>query len=405
MKGDAMGNSKNAPDSSERQREIAMRFERAVFLIGVGLRDKEIACERNPHAYPYSENFRHGLGIFAALAAEFGEDESSLATLNESGFIREQCGMDVRSWADGWSKEAREAVHSCKYADYGPLAAVDDGFFSRTDDCIDLVIYAEDDVLGGFQERRVYEYLRAGTQEQYVLGRAFLLQHPLLSWNEYHNLKAGVLDLGGESFGEGEACTVEMEWMSGLAELAFEKPPDGARVCPHCGWTMTLRGMQPSCSSPACIDPIPDFLSLGKVSRESMRLNRGVMRYIAGPGALENRIAEAASNVGLAYEMWPQKDLCDVLVTLPDGTTLALDAKDYCNPVRLGRQIGSDCMRELLDVDEGLYVVPDETARRHPGFVAVCNNALSGKPGYSCVTFSALCRRMKEATAGGCKHA
>ena len=396
-----MHDNKNACDSDDRRQEIAMRFERAVFLIGVGLRDKDASYERNPHEYPYSESFRHGLGIFAALCAEFGEEASVLATLSESSFIRYQCTKDVADWSDGWLSEAREAVRGCKYAKYGPLASVEDGFFSPTEECFDLIMHAEDDVLGGFQERSVYEYLIGGTQEQYVVGRRFLLRHPLLDWDDYHNLRAGVWKLGDDPLDKGEASAVDPEWMSGLVEIAYEEPPDDAKLCPRCGWSMTRRGIQTFCSTRACVDPTPDFESLDDIPHRSMRLNRGVMRYITVPGALELRIAQAAKEAGLEYVLWPDKDVCDIQIESPDGVRLAIDAKDYCSPTRLARQIAGDRMKDLLCADEGLYVIPDETRRKHPGFEAICNNALSGKHGYSCVSFGALVRRMRQMAEGG----
>lgn len=110
--------------------------------------------------------------------------------------------------------------------------------------------------------------------------------------------------------------------------MVYEPVPGAAKVCPNCGWTMTMRGKQPHCSSATCAKAVTgDFDKLDSVAHDAFRLSRGVMHYISSPGKLELAIAEAAAGLGLKYEMWPLKDTCDILIHLPDGRQLAVDAK------------------------------------------------------------------------------
>lgn len=96
--------------------------------------------------------------------------------------------------------------------------------------------------------------------------------------------------------------------------MAYEPVPGAAKVCPNCGWTMTMRGKQPHCSSATCAKAVTgDFDKLDSVAHDAFRLSRGVMHYISSPGKLELAIAEAAAGLGLKYEMWPLKDTCDIL--------------------------------------------------------------------------------------------
>lgn len=158
-----------AAEAAGKARDIANRFETAVFLIAYGIAEKDGLYEADPHRYPYSQAFRHGMNILAALCAECSDDaEELLPTFNESDFIRNSAASDVREWTARWRDECREAVEGCRSIEIGPLASVDGDYFAATSECYEVLRFAENDLLGGHQERRVYEFLRAGTQEQYA---------------------------------------------------------------------------------------------------------------------------------------------------------------------------------------------------------------------------------------------
>ena len=398
-----MTKSTGQPVRARTANKVLSRFETAVFLIGVGLREKDASYESDPHKYPYSENFRHGLNIFAALCAEFAKGNATdiLRGLNESGFVRDYCTRDVREWVEGWDEDARAQILGGGYAEIGPLAEVEEGFFVPTSECFDLIIHAENDTLGAYQERRVYEFLRAGSQEQYVFGRRMLARHPILSWDDYTMMKTGRYGFSADPLDQGESECIDQEWLATLLDMAYEDVLDGMKVCPHCGWTLGKRGRQPYCSSPGCEDGLPTSLdSLEDVEHGSVRLSRGVMHYISAPGNLEIAIAEMACNLGFGFEMWPLKDTCDLLIVLPDGTRLAIDAKAYGNAAKLAKEIRDDNLIGRVGADEFVYVVPDEAEKKHPGFCIECRQALSSKEGYDCITFKDLGRRLTKARKG-----
>lgn len=102
-----------AAEAAGKARDIANRFETAVFLISYGIAEKDGLYEADPHRYPYSQAFRHGMNILAALCAECSDDaEELLPTFNESDFIRNSAASDVREWTARWRDECREAVAS-----------------------------------------------------------------------------------------------------------------------------------------------------------------------------------------------------------------------------------------------------------------------------------------------------
>lgn len=220
-----------AAEAAGKARDIANRFETAVFLIAYGIAEKDGLYEADPHRYPYSQAFRHGMNILAALCAECSDDaEELLPTFNESDFIRNSAASDVREWTARWRDECREAVEGCRSIEIGPLASVDGDYFAATSECYEVLRFAENDLLGGHQERRVYEFLRAGTQEQYVYGRRMLIRHPLLTWNEYVRIKTGLALGDPDPLDQGEADTIDPVWLQEFVSMAYEPVPGAAGV-------------------------------------------------------------------------------------------------------------------------------------------------------------------------------
>ena len=379
--------------------DIKNRFETAVFLIAYGIAEKDDLYERDPHRYPYSSAFRHGLGILAALCAECSDcAKDLLPAFNESDFIRETAVLDVREWVPSWRVECKKALSESPMMEIGPLASVESGYFTATSECFDVLRFAEYDLMGGYQERKVYEFLRAGSQEQYVFGRRMLIRRPLLTWDEYVQIKTGVFLFAADPLDQGECACIDQEWLE-----AYEPVPGDAKMCPSCGWTMTMRGVQPHCSSPECAKAIgADFDSLDDVAHDAYRVVLGVMRYISSPGGLEMAIVEQVAELGLRYELWPLKDTCDVLVELPDGRRVAVDAKMYARPERLVREMESAAGIARVCADEVVYAVSDAAAQQRPGYCALCNSVLSDKDGYSCTTYRDFAKRLaKEAKEVG----
>lgn len=138
-----------AAEAAGKARDIANRFETAVFLIAYGIAEKDGLYEADPHRYPYSQAFRHGMNILAALCAECSDDaEELLPTFNESDFIRNSAASDVREWTARWRDECREAVEGCRSIEIGPLASVDGDYFAATSECYEVLRFAENDPLG-----------------------------------------------------------------------------------------------------------------------------------------------------------------------------------------------------------------------------------------------------------------
>ena len=191
----------------------------------------------------------------------------------------------------------------------GPLASVDGDYFRRDVGMLRGAALCGKRPLGRPSERRVYEFLRAGTQEQYVYGRRMLIRHPLLTWNEYVRIKTGS-PWATLTPRPGRSRHHRPGVVAGIRLHGLRTRPGAAKVCPNCGWTMmTMRGKQPHCSSATCAEAVSRrFRQAGqRRAHDAFRLSRGVMHYISSPKARVERPPRPQRALGLKYEMWPLK--------------------------------------------------------------------------------------------------
>lgn len=383
----------------DEQATLKERFSEAAFLIASGLRKREELFSIDPHRYPYTHDLRFGIAKFAALHMQYASDDHTklalLDSLSESRFIRSYCTNDLVTWIDGWHPAAREALADEPRLEFGPLADVGGDFFSITDDCEELLMSNGNGNLSDLHEHQVYSMLRASGQNGYTFGRAFLITHPILSYDELSCIRAGnltAIDIGPLSQSDG--YDINPIWLHSLIELAYESVPGNVRICPSCGWTMTLQQLQPICLSADCAKGIDaeTYKKLPEPTLGALRLKRGVMRFIAKPGKLELEIAQRVHNVNLPFELWPQLDLCDIFISMPDGRTIAIDAKDHKNLDSLVRQIKKDPMKEALQASTAIYVVPADTPAKR---LKAANTALEDAPGCLCMTPSQLTKLLK----------
>lgn len=390
--------------SEAEARAFCSRFDECVFLLAAGLRERDEQLEGDPAHYAYSGVLRHGLGMLAVLVAEAvgRERAAALSGLSETGFTRDWATRPVCEWARGWRAPYARAVEECRHYPYGPLVVVEGSCFALTEECLDVLCHAERDLVGGYEERVVFEYLRAGTQDEYVLGRRLLIRHPLLTRDEHARLMTMRAALGDDPLDQGEGLRASAEWVRGLVAIAYEEVPSGMRKCPRCGWSMGMRGRQVTCVSGSCVARAPrDVRSLPELPAGSWRLKRGVMGYVGLPGRLELDVAELARDGGLSFRLWPGMDACDVEVTLRDGRRVAVDAKAYATPERLAREMREDVGIASLGADWSVYVVPDDLTRGRPGYCRIVNASLAGRRAQGCLTLSGFRRWLTHPTEEG----
>ncbi len=290
--------------------QLRPQFLETVFLIAAGLRKREELFAANPRRYPYCNELRDGIQRFAALHAQHAGSNQTLLELldglSESSFIRAWCTRDLSTWIEQWTPAAREELGNLECLELGPFAEVGGGFFNITEDCLEFLRLNGNGSTDDLHENRVYSMLRDAGQAAYVFGRKFLIMHPTLSWEEraaaaHANLAA----LKPDQLDQGEMAHVDGSWVQELIDTAYERAPLGLKVCPVCGWTMSLHGLRPMCLNARCTAHIDaaEYETLPDIPPNSHRLRRGVMRFIAKPGALELQIARKVQALGLSFEL------------------------------------------------------------------------------------------------------
>ncbi|MFF1416124.1 hypothetical protein [Streptomyces sp. NPDC058280] len=70
----------------------------------------------------------------------------------------------------------------------------------------------------------------------------------------------------------------------------------------------------------------------------SQLLIRPLRQWVSAAGAVEVRLARQLTSLGANVELWPGFGAYGMHVRFPNGTTLAVDHKDWANPALLGRR-------------------------------------------------------------------
>jgi hypothetical protein len=142
-----------------------------------------------------------------------------------------------------------------------------------------------------------------------------------------------------------------------------EAPPNAAengvfQICAACGdLRLRTRAGELHCEDRDCPGntKAPGRIISAQVGVR--RQKRGIRRYIAIPGRSELRLAAALEALGLTIELWPAFDAYDLRVTFRDGTSWALDVKDWANPYLLARDVHA--FKPFPPWTRAYFVIPD----------------------------------------------
>ncbi|MFF5719874.1 hypothetical protein [Streptomyces buecherae] len=97
-------------------------------------------------------------------------------------------------------------------------------------------------------------------------------------------------------------------------------------------------------------------------------LLRPLRQWVSAPGVLEMRLARQLTGIGADVELWPGFGAYGMRVRCPDGTTLAVDHKDWASPALLGRRAAPPPPDPPYD--RCVWVMPAARLRDHPDFRA-----------------------------------
>lgn len=360
-------------------------IRKAVALIAKGIMEKERLLEQQPDRYPYSSQLQHGINMFLYASMEWGGmGEQVFAFANESSFLKKYAQIPVAQWFCDWNPEICEKLNLTdeRFWGYDAFAYYQklSNQYLVNNDCVEFLETQEKNIIEGTDEYAVYEMISHLVQDDYVIVRKFIIEHPVMTIDERREF---LLQVAGNAVAR-EAI-----------ELAYEQFLDEGYRCPVCGWTMTEGSWGFVCHSRHCVDTVPNLdvaEKLDGAAETIYRLKKGVMRYFAQPGKLELEIVNFCEKKKIGWKLWPQMDRFDVEITFPDGEVWEIDAKAYRNPISLRSKIENDNGFPDGEYERGYVVVPTEFARGDQQYKKIVNDALDRlhQPNVRCITMRDL---------------
>lgn len=363
------------------------RLRIAMGLIIKGLYEKEY--RKVDGKYEYSRRFIHGMNVFEALKMKYSPKNSETGGMHEQKFITEYAMRPVAEWFTDWEHTEELKLEEQMFYGMGALAG-DSGFgtFHVSEECEDYIAHFEKDMIGGMEQRIVYEKLRQLKQEEYVELRRFFIENPIVEEKKIRNLKLKY---------------AQNEIARSAIQSAYEVIQEDCCECPKCGWTMKKERGRIRCQGRSCEQARCLSIELKEIKGdgETLRLRRGVMKYLAVPGILELEIVKHCKKWKVQSELWPEMDLYDVKITFPRGEVWAIDAKAVHEPYFLRQKIREDGGFPAGDYEKGLYVIPDEIVKEVPDYKAIINSELKnfGDKRIRCVSLRDLKREIRKRSA------
>lgn len=362
------------------------KFEKMFAHIAFGLQEK--LSRPNPEEYTYGLLLRQGINMFSALTVEFSGMKGDslkeyLMSLNETEMICKRFTYSVSEWFEGWDETVIQDLQSSCFYDIGPLVYLDEDEkkYILTDECLDYLDSQESD-LSAIDEHKVFNLMKQLSQDNYVYIRKFIIEHPLLTEIDRKNL---LLRYNNEQI------------IMDLISCAYEVTPEEAYHCANCGWTMTFKGLQPSCCHKDCVEVHISKDKCKKIEVEySYRLKKGVMRYICYPGKTELEIEELCKKINVKSELWPELDRYDIKIIFSNGACWGIDAKTYSNPYFLSKSIEKDIYFQQANINKGYYVIPDKVVKKTGGYLKICNKMILDNKRFKCISLTELKRLIRQ---------
>lgn len=210
-------------------------------------------------------------------------------------------------------------------------------------------------------------------QRDYVRFRRYLIENPVTTQDDIDDFVLKFFDLNN-------LPRTLNELYRPAPESAWNR--DGRLpICRYCGWTLNEVGTDLRCVFSVCNERYQRDGEVSQAeiaqwpqtpSRPWMRLIYGVQRYTALPGRPELGLHTQLKNLGLAPQLWPEFDICDLSVKLPGGYLWAVDVKDWAKPEKLANSAGQDNRsHETLGADKLWIVVPDYRLKARPDSMKV----------------------------------
>lgn len=203
---------------------------------------------------------------------------------------------------------------------------------------------------------------QAALPESYPVFRRLLVEQPVLD-------QAGLFRIATDQF---------LDPVRDLLGSAYRPASDiylchgGYTPCRRCSTLLTpLQDGSWWCENDACRQqgaPLPGKPLVADQAGVVHHLDRALRQFVSGPGRAALELEARLRALGVATELWPVREVCDVMVSFPDGHVWTIEVKDHANPALLGRLAEREHARSSRGED--FWVVPGYRAEQCPGYVA-----------------------------------
>ncbi len=365
--------------------------------------------KNNSQSHPYKVGFilrlrsvlRHGFNRLLLFALVNGcVDEKSgrlMAPLDETDAIKNYFSVPVGQWVSKWPVEVLNRNKDLMLLNWGPLVELGAGHkFYITDFCEELAdVYRM--VETELPQKVLYKQLIRFNQDEYVELRKHIIQNPVI---KKEVLNECIRDFGAKY---GKASDVK-EVMFTAYEDAGTISGECLSICKRCGWTVGFdSGGKGKCHDRRCKSRTNNFTEIDvKKDRPEnyYRVKKGIMQFVASPGAIELGLDAKCTKLGFKTELWPGKDTYDLKIKVGEGEYWVVDAKDYSLPFLLKEKIQKDGIAlPRGDWEKGFIVIPDERKKDLPSYCKIVDSAINnvGQGGsVRCLSVSEFIKKVKK---------
>jgi hypothetical protein len=189
--------------------------------------------------------------------------------------------------------------------------------------------------------------------EYYTLVREFVVRHPICRSDELrkfgNDIHLQIWLLLNQEFYE----PVPESWQVGAA----------VPLCAYCGNAMKQGSAGLVCRTSSCAASTPAEQGGSAKAADIVRVTRGIRQYWVEPGIDELRLFDALCRMGLAADLYPNRDRVDIAVG-----EAGIDLKTYTSPETLGRKFKLS-IGGLAHYEPKLLVIPDWVQRATPSYL------------------------------------
>lgn len=213
-------------------------------------------------------------------------------------------------------------------------------------------------------------------QEEYVLLRSFLIENPYTTTAQLR-----------QKFGTGKIQYIKAQEVGDLYDDCDEHV--AYWNCDRCGPLTEKYGRLHGSKPSVCNDHRKSLSYVHRIAseRELRQIKRGIHLRICLPGIHELRLFYKLKALQQSHQeqlstvlLYPGLDRYDLQLCFRDGTTWAIDVKDYRNPYQLAAKLFPIYGEGTLQYNESFYVLPNDRVLRYDNYIQIAREEATKLP-------------------------